>query len=150
MKNNIYIASTLTNAPRVRDLRDKFKAHQIGLSYDWTSHHGGELYVPDDKPEEKQLTAEREVRGVFEAKAILVVLPGERGTHFEFGLAFALQKPVVILADKHVGYSPAFHFLSDVMKVTNELEAIMAIVAFARGECKPQNNLMNLLHKTTT
>lgn len=150
MKDNIYIASTLSNAPRVRDLRDKFKLHQIGLSYDWTSHRNGELYVPDDQPEEKRLTAEREVRGVFESKAVLVVLPGERGTHFEFGLAFALQKPVIILADKHVGYSPAFHFLSDVVKVIDEMEAITMVIAIVRGDRLPQDHLMSTLHKSAT
>lgn len=40
--------------------------------------------------------AAAEMDGVMEADAVMVVLPGERGTHAELGMALAAGKPVVL------------------------------------------------------
>lgn len=145
MEDCIYIASTLSNAPRVRQLRDKLKTHGISLTYDWTGHYGGNLYVPDDQPIEKRATAERELLGVARAKAILVVMPGGRGTHFEFGAGYILKKPIVILTDQHTGDTPAFHFLDNIVKATTEEEAIRTVIEFVRGERKIDDHFIDRL-----
>lgn len=125
----IYIASTLDNAVRVRKIRDVFKTHGIELTYDWTNHNDGlSIYIPDDDPELKELTAKKELRGVYDASAVLVVMPGGRGTHFEFGAAYVFKKPVVLLLDEHTGNSPAFHYLPSLIKLQSEAQAIEKVV----------------------
>lgn len=130
MKNRIYIASTLTNAPRVRELRDALAVHNIELTYDWTSHNDGVPYIPDSNPEEKQQAALREELAVREAEVVLVVIPGGHGTHFEFGMARALYKPIVWLDDQPIPppSRPCFHFFPDLIRVHSNCEAITAIV----------------------
>lgn len=129
MENNIYIASTLSNAPRVQRLRDQLAKYGIGLTYDWTAHNDGMAYVPDSMPEEKQQTALREVDGVRRARAVLVIMPGRMGTHFEFGMAWALEKPIVWLDDNPPpDASPCFHFLPGLIKCNTESAAIRAVL----------------------
>jgi nucleoside 2-deoxyribosyltransferase len=133
--NNIYIASTLSNAPRVRHLRDVFKKHNVGLTYDWTSHNNGVPYVSNDDHQMKMDVAEKEVTGVYLAKAVLVVMPGYNGTHFEFGMAFAWRKPIILLADEQLsGNLPSFHFLKSVIKTTSEQDAINAVLSVLHGD----------------
>src|SRR6516165_1081582 len=134
----IYIASTLGNAERVRALTVALRSAgaerglNIQVTYDWTSHSalpeaGGMVYIPDDQPALKRAVAIRELVGVLGCDVLLVVMPGERGTHFEFGVAFAVQKPIVLLLDRHDGKSPSFHFLDSVVRVHTEAEAFTAI-----------------------
>jgi len=132
--NNIYIASTLSNMPRVQRLRDALKPHGVGLTYDWTEHNSGTPYIPDSQPLHKRSVAEKELIGVYTAKAILVVLPGGGGTHFEFSAAFVWKKPIVLLVDEAPAYTPSFHYLEDVVRAASESEALNLVLQFVRGE----------------
>lgn len=135
MKNLIYIASTLTNADRVRRIRDLLAAHGVGLTYDWTAHNGGVPYVRNCDRAQKSEVAVKELAGVRDAKLLLVILPGGGGTHFEFGAAYG-TKPVIMLTDEQPGddgpdavRTPCFHYLPDVIRVSTESEAIEAVLA---------------------
>lgn len=137
MDHNIYIASTLSNAPRIRHLRDRLHEHKINLTYDWTEHNSGVLYVPDDQPDLKRQIAEKEIIGVCSAELILMVLPGGGGTHFEFGLAFGLCKPIVILDDDPSrAHSPCFYYLKDVVCCSTEDVAIITVLDTLAGRRK--------------
>ncbi len=128
MKHYIYIASTLDNAPRVRQLRDTLCERQIGLTYDWTSHNDGVPRISDDYPELKRQIAEQELRAVRDAEAVLVVLPGGSGTHFEMAAAFCWQKPIVLFIDKPTLYLPSFYYLQDINIALSEPEAIKMLL----------------------
>ena len=119
--SNIYIASTLTNAARVQDLRDKLTSLGIGLSYDWTLH--GRVADPDILIK----IAENQFRGIIAASCILIVMPGKYGTFFEFGMAYALKKPIVVLLDQYDGPPEPNLSLNDVMYCKTEAEALQAV-----------------------
>lgn len=133
MNHHIYIASALANANRVQRLRDVLARHDVTLTYDWTEHNGGVPYIPDDQPDLKREVAERELVGVYSAELVFIILPGGGGTHFEFGLAFALKKPIVMLDDQPSTYTPCFHYLNNVYQTRSEMEAIATVLAALRG-----------------
>lgn len=128
---SLYIASTLGNAQQVRRLRDRFAKLGIQLTYDWTEHNNGQPYVPDRESILKRQIAEQELTGILDAGCVLVVIPGGRGTHFEFGFAYMAQKPLVLLVDPPVpddkqGW-PSFYHLERIVKVHNEDNAVETV-----------------------
>lgn len=139
LTKRLYIASTLTNADRVRRLRDKFATFGVRLTYDWTLHNDGiDLHIPDSNPPRKQEVALNEYNGVLKADVVLVIMPGGCGTHFEFGAAYATGTPIVLLLDEHSGPSPCFHFLPLVTRCFTEAEAVtkvMTLLGDTNAEC---------------
>jgi nucleoside 2-deoxyribosyltransferase len=119
---SLYIASSLLNKERVQSIRDKFLNRNIPISYDWTIHG----FVEDLNILPK--IAEEELDGVKQADCVLMILPARNGSHFEFGYAVALNKPVVILNDQDDYIPTSFHFLDskkyNVYIKNNEDEAI--------------------------
>ena len=128
---SVYIASTLSNAPRVRELRDKLAELGISLTYDWSLH----CRVSD--PAILKEIAIGELRGIIKASVLLLVAPGKLGTHFEYGVAFGAQKPVVFLADQLVGPDEPIYHLDDVFYCYTETEAISTLQAIISGSLVP-------------
>lgn len=117
----IYIASALDNWKRVADLRDKFQQLGINMSYDWTQHGADE--VPEEAAVEYAIA---ELNGVKSASCVLLVTPGNRGTHWEAGYAYALNIPIIVLCDdRYIAHST--YNLPGVRKVFSEVEAINII-----------------------
>jgi len=128
---SLYIASSLLNKERVQSIRNKFLNRGISISYDWTTHG----FVEDLS--ELPNIAEKELHGVLNADCILMVLPARNGSHFEFGYAIAMQKPVVILNDQDDYVPTSFHFLnSDIYRIytkRNEDDAIDFVTNILKG-----------------
>lgn len=117
----IYIASALDNWRRVRSIRDKFSDTGISLSYDWSKH--GEDEVPES---EAILFARAELDGIKKSSCLLLITPGNRGTHWESGYAYALGIPIIMLCDdRYVEHS--VYCLPGVTKYFTEEEAIEAV-----------------------
>lgn len=81
-----YIASGLENAAKVKELKKILDARGWVHTYDWTAHgavwpQGGDAL---------RNVAELEEAGVCEAEVVIVLLPGGRGTHAEFGMALSM------------------------------------------------------------
>jgi len=87
-----YIATTLSNAERARQVRDRLQAHGHVTSYDWTIHGG----VGHLGREALGIAAIGELTGVLSADVVIVLLPGGRGTHAELGMALAASKPIIL------------------------------------------------------
>lgn len=91
----IYIASKLENYRQVQAVRDALVSAGHSITYDWTQHGS----VQGQGIERLREVAENERRGVVSADAVVVLLPGGRGTHAELGMACALNIPVMLMAD---------------------------------------------------
>jgi len=124
---NVYIASSLNNKDRVRQLRDQLTKRGITITYDWTLHG-----FCDDESELINI-ALAEIKGVDDSDCILMVTPARKGSHFEFGYAYAKNIPVVILMEEEDYVPTSFHYLTDendpiVFKTCDSFEAIEKVI----------------------
>ena len=104
MRLRFYIASKLDNAPAVRELRDALVERGWIHTYDWTVHGS----VQGQGHERIQSIALAEAEGVRTADFVIVLLPGGRGTHTEFGMALALNKIVFLVGDVERDFSDGY------------------------------------------
>lgn len=126
---SVYIASSLENAEQVRAVRDTLAALGAGLTYDWTEHGS----VQDEGPERIAEVARAELRGIYEARLVVVLLPGGRGTHTELGYALGLGKPVLLFGPLDNGSGEgrhcAFYYARGVLRMGDQ-----EVVGVLRGE----------------
>jgi hypothetical protein len=91
-KMQVYIATRLERHLQHNLVRDALARFGVGCSYDWTTH--GPVFR-EGIPRIREV-AKAEIDGVLQADAVVVLLPGGRGTHAELGAALAAKKPVIV------------------------------------------------------
>ena len=136
MNKKIYIASGLKNYLRVIELRDKLAEHGVWLTYDWAEKYKNHLeYIVEtgvSVQENLEEIAQEEYQGVLDCHLLLFVCPAGRGSHFELGVAYTNNKPIIILQDNH--YDPiAFYTLPGVKRYNDEeiaLKRILELVTY--------------------
>ncbi len=97
----LYIASGYGNASRVAELARVLTSHGWRHTYDWTVGR-----FEDSGAQSLAQIAENELFGVLSADLVVVLLPGLRGTHTEFGAALVAGKPVVLHAEDPAEFVP--------------------------------------------
>jgi hypothetical protein len=113
LQSPIYIASRLENSAVVIALRD-YLAPRFVLAYDWTVHGN----VKKEPLSYQSEIADNERKGVRDAMALIVILPGGRGTHIELGMAYGLGKPILLLGEQAVeGDEPAFYHGTGIYRI---------------------------------
>jgi hypothetical protein len=115
----IYIATSLLNADRARQIMARFIELGVSITYDWTVHASGQVYSDDDLA----TIGKAEVAGVTNCDVLFLIQPGRNGSHFEMGLAHGLNKPVVILEEVAVERK-TFYYLDNVHRFKTEQDAI--------------------------
>ena len=104
---SVYIGSSLLNAAQVKEVITKFRAVNIQVTYDWTTH--GRVTHEDDL----KTYGMAEYRGVVECDVFFMIHPARNGTHVELGIALACNKPVVMVTID--GIEPkTFYYLNNV------------------------------------
>lgn len=93
--NSVYIASSVKNLERCKDIMDILAYTGWRSSYDWT--RADQKKVLDDAYYKTKLIDE-ELHGIKNADAFILVLPAGRGAHVELGYALAMNKKIFILA----------------------------------------------------
>lgn len=117
----IYIASSLHNSERVKQLMQLFISYGVEISYDWTQH--GQVFT---KNELKQI-GELETNGVFDADVLFFLQPGRAGAHIELGIMLALiklgHKKHIIMVEEDEVEQKTFYHLDYITKFDNLEEA---------------------------
>lgn len=139
----VYVASSLANWARVINICDKLRESGIEITYDWSKWgkqlfgEGTEVKPEGINPEEKLCEiGKNEVEGVENAHALLAIMPGERGSHFEMGIAWMFRIPIILLLDQEIAKRPtSFHYLPRVERYHDEQLAIDRTVELARAFC---------------
>lgn len=126
----VYIATSLHNAKRANEIREKLESLGIVCTYDWTVH--GQVFT------EEELTkfGIAEENGVANADVFLMVFPGRCGSHFEMGLARGLGIPIVLLEEVETEQK-TFYYLPGVHKTRTEDEAIRIILRILQDKGWP-------------
>lgn len=89
----IYIASGFENRDLVRNVWKELSASDVDPTYDWTLHDEEKLGLSE--------IGRLEIDGVRDAVAVVVILPGFRGTHTELGAALVSGKRVLLCFEKN-------------------------------------------------
>ena len=113
----VYVASSLDNKQRVGCIIADLRSNNVDITYDWTTH--GRVY-------DHSLLADiaiLEENGVRQCDVFFMVLPGGGGTHFEFGVAKTLGKPIVILEETDNIEQKSFYFLPNLRKFVDYNQA---------------------------
>lgn len=135
---NVYVASSLLNAARVKEFIKRFQGKGVQTTYDWTIHAGGQIYGG----EELTKIALAEEQGVWDADLLFCVLPGRVGTFIEFGMALAYTKAThkikpIVLLDEENSRPTSFYHLPNVHKFNNAdaaFEFAMEFLGFVEHE----------------
>lgn len=126
----IYVASTLSNSETVKYAIDRLQNDGHTITYDWTSH--GIIHNKEDRIQ----AAVGEYRGVVDCDILLVIMPGGRGTHFEFGLKCGLdggcQNVVFVYGADTTDMPTSFHDIPGLYKVETVDSAIKYINELSR------------------
>lgn len=84
-----YIATSLKNVDQHNEIRDLLQEGGGEITYDWTTHEGGQ----EDE------VADLKLAGIQAAGLVVVVFPAGVETYAELGAALAYGKIVALLAD---------------------------------------------------
>lgn len=125
-----YIATGYDNDAEHNRIRDLLVEHGHTITFDWT------IPKREGKGNRNEL-ASAEVVGVSSADALIVLLPGARGTHVEIGVALACAVPVLLCTGEVKDTDCVFYDHSNVFKVNRDtLPAVLRLLAL---KAKPSN-----------
>jgi|CXWL01.1.fsa_nt_gi uracil DNA glycosylase len=113
----VYVASSLRNFYRVRQIQQKFRDAGHIITYDWTQHC--QVY----SPEELRKYGEAEKQGVLDCDVFFMVHPARHGSHVELGYAELSGKLIIMLAEEEIEEKTFYH-LNSINRFTNEQEAL--------------------------
>ncbi len=96
----LYVATGFERADKASEVMEALRSLGHTITFDWTVYRPMVLdgWKPD--PEQLEGIASEEVEAVKDADALIVLLPGGKGTHVELGVALAMRKPVCIFGDE--------------------------------------------------
>jgi nucleoside 2-deoxyribosyltransferase len=121
-----YIASGLSNKEAVKFVSGRLKNKGFIHTYDWTKN---------EKPTtlgRLQKIGQDELDGVLEADFLIVLLPGGKGTHIEFGIALGQGKKIFLYSENeevnNVDTTSSFYQLPGVEKFIGTLDGLVEFV----------------------
>jgi len=132
--NTFYIATSLSRIKEHHLVRDMLHSEGYKITYDWTSH-GSARTISTERLAE---VAELEIEGVLEADFVIVLLPGGKGTHTEFGMALASGKPIIIHSEDPAPFqlgeqTVAFYHVPNITHICCPLSSPQAILEAVKG-----------------
>jgi nucleoside 2-deoxyribosyltransferase len=134
MKLPVYVASALFQWERVLAIQEKLAAHKVAVTFDWALRYRDR--VAAGREEDKAEVAFLEVQAVQRASCLLLVAPGKRGAHVEFGVALGMRKPAVVLLEDP-SEDISFYHHPGVTVLRTEAEAIAEVVRHATVSVGP-------------
>lgn len=121
-----YIASSFQNKTVVNELSQKLKELGYLQTYDWTVNDKAET------KERLEKIGKEELKGVSASDFLIVVLPGGKGTHVEFGIAISQNKPIYLYSQGSNEFDPSksctFYHLPNVKIVTGDIAKLISIL----------------------
>ncbi|TKC18946.1 nucleoside 2-deoxyribosyltransferase [Robertmurraya kyonggiensis] len=121
-----YIASGLQNKDMVRFVSQRLKEMGFIHTYDWTQNEQAATF------EELREIGQKEKNAVLESDFLIVLLPGGKGTHIEFGIALGHGKKIYLYAsDNEVDNfetTSTFYHLPEVEKCFGSIEELLGKV----------------------
>lgn len=133
----LYVASTLANWYLVRRLFAFFRDFEICPAFDWTSFGEEISNNPGDRDKEYKSLAQKatsELDGVLSCSHFLLLMPANRGAHFEFGVAYLklrnrLKAAITVVDEPNTQSPVSFHHLPNVFYTTSLYNGVAHVLA---------------------
>jgi nucleoside 2-deoxyribosyltransferase len=113
VRRRLYISTGWGNRAEAQRAALLAEAQGWEITYKWWTHHERDF----DHRADRMRIATAEWEAIVTSRAVLVILPGGRGTHVELGMALAQGRPVVMVAKRQQllenGAACAFHDLAE-------------------------------------
>lgn len=113
-----YIASSLDNASNVRDAIMRLTEAGYRVTHDWTRH--GRI----TDPSQYAAIGQAEYQGVIDADFVVFFMPTRFGSHVEFGIALASDKPIYMVTNGVEFEEKTFYHLPPVRRYNDLYELI--------------------------
>ncbi|MDV2582390.1 nucleoside 2-deoxyribosyltransferase [Alkalibacillus haloalkaliphilus] len=121
-----YVASSFKNKDTVRRVNNELKNKGFISTYDWTQNERAST-IHDLK-----VIGQEEKNAVIEADFIIVLLPGGKGSHIEFGIALGQGKRIYLYSSNDevndLETTSTFYHLSEVEKCIGSIEDLIETV----------------------
>jgi len=138
---SIYVASSLQNWKNAREWMQFFAQNDIDITFDWTTqaekmfNEQGVQRDYEQTQEELRYIANKEYSGVNSAEYFLLVLPGGRGSHWEYGSFYQkcshmTSKPIIIYNRDTHERPLSFHYCDGVQILTDESDVKSRILKY--------------------
>ena len=118
-----YIASGLLNKQAVNYVSEKLIGTGCIHTYDWTKNDRATTL------EELKAIGEAEKNAILESEVVVILLPGGKGSHIEFGIALGRGKKIFLYsADEKVNdfdTTSTFYHLREVEQVIGTLDELV-------------------------
>lgn len=116
----VYVASSLLNAEKVKEVIGFLNSRGIQVTYDWTKN--GKI-EPSEKELMKQV-CDAEINGVIDADALLFISPARTGSHVELGIAITTLKPIFLHLDQKSEFK-SFYLADNILYVDSDLNEVI-------------------------
>ncbi|KPB03273.1 nucleoside 2-deoxyribosyltransferase [Bacillus sp. CHD6a] len=128
--HKFYIASSLGNIEKVREVSKRLKDKGFIHTYDWTKNERAATL------KELKEIGEKELIAVLEADFLIVLLPGGKGSHIEFGIALGQGKKIFLYSQNddinNVETTSTFYHLDNVEKIVGTVEDLLERVSLEK------------------
>ena len=118
-----YVASSLNNKEAVRSVSEYLVSKGYIHTYDWTRNESVSSL------EQLREIGQAEKDAVLEADFLIVLLPGGKGTHIEFGIALGQGKQIYLYSEteeiNEVGKTSTFYHLPQVEKIIGSVDQLL-------------------------
>lgn len=130
-----YIASGLQNFENARYAAEKLRGQGFIQTYDWTHNE------KTDSMEEIVRRGRLEINGVRDADFVVVLLPGGKGTHTEFGIALGLGKRIYLYSEEELNdplNTTTFYHVEEVNPYVGDIDGLIEkVIGEERGGIQP-------------
>lgn len=117
-----YVASSLDNRENVAKVIKVLEQHDIQITYKWHEH--GRVDDISTLPD----IAMKEFNGVKNADFLVFLMPARMGSHIEFGIALAFNKPIYIITEDLSFEEKSFYHLPQIGRYNNVHQLLEKIV----------------------
>jgi nucleoside 2-deoxyribosyltransferase len=126
--NKFYIASSFRNVDAVHYVSERLKSKGYIQTYDWTQNaeaHDALTFTFEDLKN----IGQKEQQGVLDSDVVIVLLPGGKGTHIEFGIAIGHGKRIFLYSPDQAIKDPqttsTFYHLPEVETCFGTLDELL-------------------------
>ncbi len=130
--NRVYIAGSIKNTTRVKDVISLLEYQGCKCVYDWTRCDQEKI---KSCPSYRKQVIDDQLRGINNSEIFVLITPGGRGAHVELGVALSQNKKIILLLDNLTDLNEVLMYSKDsIIKVYSVAELMNKIDEILNNE----------------